>query len=99
MDDLNPGIRNVVKWLNEQGLTTCDSGDGQTHDHECDRDYPYVVIVSQPDRLVSDACMLRALLGYRGIEIQPQAPGVPCIQATFDPANGTALIDLMGVRW
>lgn len=27
-DELDPGIREVVKWINDRGYTTTDSGDG-----------------------------------------------------------------------
>lgn len=37
--NLNPGIARTVQWLNSQGFMTTDSGDGATHDHECDRDH------------------------------------------------------------
>jgi hypothetical protein len=36
--NLNPGIAKTVALLNWMGYRTTDSGDGETHDHECDRD-------------------------------------------------------------
>jgi len=60
VDGLNPGIRRLVVWLRANGFDTCDSGDGQTHDHACDR-----------------SC--------------------GAIQASYDPADGSAVIDLTGV--
>lgn len=98
---INPGIRNVVEWLQGLGFETVDSGDGETHDFECDRPEPYVVIQTLPHRLVDDARRLRACLQARGIELEPQGPtpGVPVAQANYCPVSGTAFIDLTGVRW
>lgn len=99
--DLNPGIRKVVAWLNARGFKTVDSGDGQTHDFECDRGYPYVVMrVEQAAFLVDDTDRLREVLEARGIHVRPIGEEVGndvSIQATYDPASGTAIIDLMGL--
>jgi hypothetical protein len=103
--DINPGIRRTVLWLRSFGFETCDSGDGETHMAACDRAYPYVTMKASPERMVSWTNYLKTLLAKRGIELKPQGmafneEGVcvhPCVQATFDPGDGTALIDLMGV--
>ena len=55
MPDINPGIRLTVGMLNAAGHKTCDSGDGETRDHSCDREEAYVVVVSTPERLVQEA--------------------------------------------
>lgn len=89
---LNPGIRRVVAWLNERGFVTVDSGDGKTHEHECDRDYPYVVIrASSPMALVDECDRLL-------VELGPLAhlEGV-AIQGNYDPNDGYAFIDLRGL--
>lgn len=95
---MNPGIRKTVAFLNERGFETTDSGDGKTHDFACDRDHPYVVIKTEPGALVFDARLLLSVLGEAGVQFHPIGPEPgPSIQATFDPADGTAFIDLLCV--
>jgi hypothetical protein len=93
---LNPGIRELVRRLRAKNLNTCDSGDGKTHEHECDRTYPYVSIrIGDPIDLIPMSRGLLSLLGEWGVSIQDI--GIyerPCIQATYDPANNLAMIDL-----
>jgi hypothetical protein len=99
MSDLNPGIRNLVAWLNERGYETCDSGDGQTHDFACDRTYPYVVIqIEEPREIWDRTQSLLGDLAREGIEVRPvSGASFPQMQATYDPADGTAFIELMHV--
>lgn len=100
MANLNPGIREVVAWLNKHGFRTTDSGDGKTHDYECDRDYPYVVIrIPDAPRLVYETNRLFLLLVDLGIRARPigREPGAVEIQASYDPGNSTAVIDVMGL--
>lgn len=104
-NDINTGIRRTVLFLRYHGFATCDSGDGETHLHTCDRDHPYVVMKVAPEELVSRARDLVKLLNRAGLAVVPMAMGfnedgdslAPCIQASFDPADGTAILDLMGV--
>ena len=56
MDKLNPGIVKTVKMLNDAGYTTTDSGDGETHDYECDRDVGYVVVVLKDNADLVQEC-------------------------------------------
>ena len=105
---LNKAIRRTVAWLNDKGFYTCDSGDGNTHDFECDRDYAYVVVeVMDPARLVGEARRLRNVLNSHGVVTSPINPvddefvqgdvAKPCIQASYDPENDAAFIELMFV--
>lgn len=97
---LNPGVRRLVRVLREAGFDTCDSGDGATHDHECDRSYPYVVIRVRPAEMAEEARRLRKVLRAFGCAVDT-AIGMdesePAIQATYDPVNDIATIDLTGV--
>ena len=97
---LNPGVVRTVQWLNENGFETCDSGDGVTHDFECDRHYPYVVIITDPARLAADADRLLALLRTR-IRVDALAEDSPedavNVTATYDPADGFAIIEIANV--
>jgi hypothetical protein len=95
---VNPKIRGTVAWLNANGFRTCDSGDGATHDYECDRDYPYVVIqVGGAAEIVPSAHRLVGLLRGRGIPLAPVGQGDVWMQATYDPVDGTAMIELCGM--
>jgi hypothetical protein len=96
---LNPGIRETVRFLRDAGFHTCDSGDGVTHEFECDRDYPYVTIQVAPEDLVKEARRLRDLLLERGVPLDAIGPeyDMASIQASYDPFNETALLDLIGV--
>jgi hypothetical protein len=97
---LNPNIRFTVTYLQSQGFNTVDSGDGKTHAHECDRDYAYVSIRVGSHRLLDEADRLYMLLLKLGVpmgEVGPADSPRPCIQATYDPVNGFAIIDLMYV--
>ena len=57
--DINPGIRELVSRLNAAGFKTVDSGDGETHDFECDRSYGYVVVLAPPTSLARTAEEIR----------------------------------------
>jgi hypothetical protein len=95
-DDLNPGIRKTVEWLRSHGFNPVDSGDGVTH--ECDRDEAYCVMSVDSDKLVAEAARLCLLLESNGIMVSPQGPdALVSIQATYDPADGSSVIDLAGM--
>ncbi len=97
MSELNPGIVKTVALLREWGYDTCDSGDGKTHDFECDRDCAYVVmVVHNQYELVAQANILRAMLCDRGVDLQQQ-PTMPFLQASYCPVDHIAVLDLNGV--
>jgi len=95
---LNPGIRLTVAALSAAGFETCDSGDGETHQEECDREGSYVVIKSTSRDLTAEAADLVLFLRHNGIEVvQIGCDGVQ-IQATYDPVDDTAIIDVSGIH-
>ena len=96
-DELNPGIRETVRWLRSLGFETIDSGDGETHEYECDRDGAYVCILCRSSALAKEARRLMRALLDRGIMVGPVYEGTTHIQASYDPANGFAVIELVGV--
>jgi len=96
--NLNPGIRRLVAWLNEHNFKTIDSGDGATHDHECDRDHPYVVIqLEAPAFIEWHASRLKQLLENEGIEFDPAQPHGPFLQANYSPVDGYAFLEVLNL--
>lgn len=86
---LNPGIRRTVVMLRAAGFMTMDSGDGKTHEFECDLDVPYVHIKVEPAQLVDEAHRLLALV------LAEFAPGA-AVEASYSPQDGFALLHLFG---
>lgn len=92
----------VVEWLRAAGFDTPDSGDGQTHDHPCDRPYPYVVIRGTEH----DSKRLAALLRVKGVPLPPstevwgdsETPQGVMIQYTYNPVEDLGLVELIGLR-
>lgn len=68
-NDLDPGIRNVVRWLNEQGFKTFDSGDGVTKDYGTP--FPHASMEVEPSKLVEACDRLVAALEEAGVEVDP----------------------------
>lgn len=99
---MTPGIVKTVEWLNKNGFITSDSGDGITNveaEMECALEYPNVAIPVEPSELVYSASALLTLLKKIGIEILPASEDTsqPCINASFDPADNSAIVMLYGV--
>lgn len=108
-EKLDPGIRETVRWLFEQGFEPCDSGDGRSkfdgtvedaHDPNMFLRFPNIAMLCDPDRLVQEADRLMCILAARGIDVPAQGPdpdGIS-IQASYDPADPRhAVIILCGV--
>lgn len=88
-NELDPGIRWVVIWLNKIGFETTDSGDGRTKPPGPDvLPYAHVAIKSSPTSLLSDADHLRRRID----DARPGGSVMPSIQATYDPADQSAVI-------
>lgn len=100
MDKLNPGIVKTVEWLQSKGFDTRDSGDGETHDYECDLPFPYVHMVTEPETLVSEARRLQAELKSIGIELEPldEYGEAKAIETSFNPVTNLAIISLFNVK-
>lgn len=91
--EANPGIRNLLAWLWEQGFDTCDSGDGETRQYDCDQPFPFIAVrVSCPENLIQETRRLVSLFKERGHEAQVlETPGESLegklvIEANFSPA-------------
>jgi hypothetical protein len=99
--DINPGIRKTVEWLQSHGFKTCDSGDGETHDHECDLTIPYVhMVVDDQDTLTSEANRLVGLLKKEGIQIghEDGTGFAKVVHAAYDAGNQVATLHLFNVK-
>lgn len=109
IEEMNPGIRKTVQWLRDNGFRTCDSGDGVTHECECDRDQAYVVIRVEPYEMAAEADRLMKLLDGMGVSLADAYEAVgdayaagtlgekmdyPFLQADYNPVNGIATLDL-----
>lgn len=98
-DTLNPGIHKLVKLLHENHFATTDSGDGKTHEYECDRPYGYVVVKCRPNSIAHTTDELAALLKANGISLgtYESLDGLPTgtvITATYSPGDEYAYIDV-----
>jgi hypothetical protein len=96
-DLLDPGIREVVRWLRDNGFETTDSGDGKSKPaDERVLDYPHVFMVTTQNSMRSTVLSLASMVvNDLGIKPVPYgADGGPWIQLSFDPVTRTAIIEL-----
>jgi hypothetical protein len=64
-NDLDPGIRETVRLLRDEGFETVDSGDGVAKplDHEGVIRYPHVAMTCAAVDLIAKACRCAVVLG------------------------------------
>lgn len=91
-DELDPGIRETVRWLFERGFDPTDSGDGsKAATMGCAESEPNVyMLVKDPHQLIHETDRLGRLLTSRGIVGRVQgsyAPGEPAIIALHGVAD------------
>jgi hypothetical protein len=103
MDELNPGIVRTVGLLRLHGFRTTDSGDGETHDHGCDRDIGYVsVVLSAGADMVKEVHDLYDLLVSAGVDFdaveEPGGHPVVGIQASYSPVDKLKILDVSGIH-
>lgn len=86
--ELDPGIRDRVRILNEHGFETTDSGDGVSKRPDPGEvlRFPHVAAVTEPARLISDAESLFSLT-----KLVPQLAG-GTVEASYNPDDGVALL-------
>lgn len=83
---LDPGIRDIVRQLNEAGFETTDSGDGYSKPPlACVLPFPHVAIKSSRDALIEDADRV-----YRWLAEHRRRARF--IQATYDPKDQSAIV-------
>lgn len=103
-DKLDPGIREVVRFLVDMGFHTTDSGDGKfKYEHGWEEDelvpYPHVYMTVKPAEIAVACYDLRGCLRGAGIEIAQAwaEEGKPHIEAIFDPVTDVAVVGLFNV--
>ena len=102
LEEVAPGVRTTVSWLISNGFDTVDSNDGScpnSENHICEN--PLVVIQVEAKDLITETQRLYDLLVQRRIRIEPQIgddEGRVAIQASFDPADGSSMILLIGLN-
>lgn len=101
-EELDPGIRQLVRILNNRGFVTTDSGDGYSKDEEARVfDQPHVCIsLDSPDDIIPAADRLIEVMATYGVEIVTQGPEdvkTPCIQVDYCPVTRRASMLLMDV--
>ena len=95
MSTLNPGIVRTVSLLNANGFVTSDSGDGETGDYQCDRDYGYVVVLYDGHDLYEGCDEVFELLRKN---VEEKAFAGVAVNGCYDPRDKIALIDISYVH-
>lgn len=95
---LDPGIRRTVAWLRDLGFSTTDSGDGVSKGED-GLAFAHVFIVPNTwsDLVQTARLLLWHLQGHAKIDVGPVGRGAVFIEASFDPFDGTAIVQLHGL--
>lgn len=100
-DELDPGIREVVRFLNEAGFTTTDSGDGvsKTDPDGCHLDIANVHLIVSTAEAVAESHKVSDLFEGCGVMFSPAHPDAPepSIQLTYNPHDGVAIVSVYGL--
>lgn len=95
-DLLDPGVRRLVRFMRRRGFATTDSGDGTREGLPGDRAHAYVAVRSSAAALAEDSRRVRDHLAGVGVKLGPVGT-LPCLQATYCPADDVAVLVLTGV--
>ena len=96
MEKLNKGIVKTVKFLRENGFDTKDSGDGETHDFDCDLTMPYVHMIVKPNKIEEESHRLKDLLEVKGIKFGSKY--MAQIEATYSPIGQAATLSIYNIK-
>lgn len=97
-DVLDPGICDVVRLLRSHAFDTSDSGDGVTKiNMPCALSMPHVFIPVDPTQMISATLRLHRVVTAAGVTVSPNGQGNVYIEASYDPADDSALIMLYGL--
>lgn len=101
MDELCPGIKKTVEWLQNLGYETVDSGDGVSNEGMgCELPFPHVFMQIEGLGLVAAAKTLMGQLANAGVrvgEMLPDGTPQPKIEVSYDPLDDTAILALLYV--
>jgi hypothetical protein len=102
INELDPGIRETVRWLRGHSFETVDSGDGVSKAGEYgEGDYlpfPHVAMLCTPETLIYEADRLRDLLEEQGAPMVVVDPETDVhIEASYSPLDGQAVLMLSNV--
>lgn len=94
-DDLDPGIRDTVRWCWDNGFEPTDSGDGSKAAWmEGALDVPHVFMQCIPDDLIDESRRLWRLATDVGlVKANDEAP---MVEASYSPDDGVAILTLYG---
>ena len=96
---INPGIVKTVAALNAAGFKTTDSGDGETHAAECDRDVGYVVIrLYGKCDIIGTAHAVAEELKRLGAPLDTGDGTGVLVQAMYSPLDGVATVDVSQIH-
>jgi hypothetical protein len=106
-DELDPGIRETVRFLRKHGFETVDSGDGVskvgTELEDAMLDFPHVAMLTTPYTMVEESERLYSLLKAQGVQFGPNGvvsvdpnnpPSDPHIDVSYSPVDGHAILML-----
>jgi hypothetical protein len=98
--EVSPGVRQLVKLLNELDFETTDSGDGSNYleGMEGALPEPNVAMVVKPEQLISESERLKEVLERRGVRFGFGDDDLPVISASYNPVDKTCVILLLGVN-
>jgi hypothetical protein len=102
--DIDPGVCKLVELLRTHGFETTDSGDGKAKlaegaPLEDALDYPHVFIKTSRDELVDTANKVMMLLEENGVQLSvDNDTGEPFVTASYDPADESAVVGVIGVQ-
>lgn len=98
--ELDPGIRRTVMLLRKRGFNTIDSGDGVSKPPDgCNLPYPNVFIQAGGQVVRESHRLWQFLMTEFNVcvSVISEDEDEPRIQATYDPANCTGVVELANV--
>lgn len=108
-DELDPNIRKLVKYLNDKGYTTCDSGDGKYKfevlgwsKDDCALNIPHVFMQCDPLNMYDMVVSLESDLASLGIYLgEPksleEAYKMPTVSVSYNPSHEHAILEVLNV--
>lgn len=107
-EDLDPGIRETVKWLQANNFNTTDSGDGKSkfepgNEMDFALAFPHVAMIVGVNDLIAEADRLVLLLESVGldleasVEVEGQEMPLITVEATYSAIPQVGLLMLTGV--